>query len=284
MKPKIRQRLFFSIDFSQPLYLQYLEYMGNLFQGDFGESVLSPGTKVTVIIKRFLPWTLFSLGIGLFISFTVGMILGLLMAYRRDSVLDHGLTVIASILSSIPDYLIAILFIVWFGVQLRLVNIAELRGVLSPGINPGLNLEFIKDALYHAAPVITVYVLSTVGRWMLNMKGSTISVLEEDYVTVGRAKGLKDSRILSSYVGRNAALPLFTVLTITIGFVVGGSVLIESIFNYRGIGYTLAQSISRRDYPLMQAIFLILTFSVIFANFFADILYSWIDPRIKLEG
>ena len=114
------------------------------------------------------------------------------------------------------------------------------------------------------------------------MKSSTISVLEEDYVTVARAKGLKEGRITASYVGRNASLPLFTLLAISIGFVVGGSVLIETIFNYQGIGFILLQSINRRDYTVMQGVFLTITLSVIAANFFADIFYSWLDPRIKL--
>jgi peptide/nickel transport system permease protein len=116
------------------------------------------------------------------------------------------------------------------------------------------------------------------------MKSSTIGVLEEDFVTVSRAKGLKDSRILSSYVGRNASLPIFTQLAISIGFIVGGSVIIETLFQYRGIGFTLLQSVQRRDYTLMQGVFLILTFSVIFANLAADILYSYIDPRIKTDA
>ena len=117
---------------------------------------------------------------------------------------------------------------------------------------------------------------------MLTMKSSTISVLEEDYVTVARAKGLTAGRIIGAYVGRNAVLPLFTQLTIAIGFAVGGSLLIESIFRYEGIGIRLIQAIQRRDYTVMQAIFVIITLSVVFANLFADILYSWIDPRIRL--
>jgi peptide/nickel transport system permease protein len=274
----------FSLDLDQPVIFQYLNYLGNLLRGDLGTSILSPGTSVVAIIKRFLPWTLFSLGLALILSFSVGMILGVVIAFRREGLLDHILTVIGSFLSAVPDYLMAIIIIVWLGVQLEILPIAEMRGVLSPGVHPELSLAFIQDALFHVFPVVAVYFLATVGRWMLTMKNSSVAVLEEDYVTVGRAKGLKDSRILGSYVGRNASLPLFTALTITLGFIVGGSVLVESIFNYRGIGHTLFQAITRRDYTLMQAIFLILTFSVIFANFFTDILYGWIDPRIRLDN
>jgi peptide/nickel transport system permease protein len=273
----------FAIDFNRPVMLQYFDYVGNLLQGDLGMSILSPGTPVLDIILEWLPWTLFSVGLGLILSFVIGVTLGLLMAYKRDSLFDHLLTLFASIMTSIPNYLVAIIIIVFFGVQLEVFPIAQMRGVLSPGVEPELSWLFIKDAFFHASVPIFVYVITGMGGWMLTMKSSTIGILEEDYVTVSRAKGLKDSRILTAYVGRNASLPIFTQLAIAIGFVVGGSVIIETLFQYRGIGFTLLQSVQRRDYTLMQGVFLILTFSVIAANLLADILYSWIDPRIRLE-
>lgn len=273
----------FSFDPNQHVLIQYFYYMVGLLQGDLGNSILSPGTTVMQKIVRFLPWTLFSVGIGLSLSFIIGISLGLVMAYRRESWLDQILTVIASITNSIPNYIIAILIVVWFGVQLKWLPIADMRGSFSPGVKPGFTLEFIIDIFYHASLPIAVYILTSLGGWMLTMKSSTIGVLEEDYVTVARAKGLKDGRITAAYVGRNASLPLFTQLTIAIGFVVGGSLLIESIFRYQGIGTELIVSINRRDYTVMQGMFLVITLSVILANLFADIFYSWIDPRIKLD-
>ena len=272
----------FAIDLNQPMLLQYFDYLGNLLRGNLGNSILSPGTTVAQIIIRFLPWTIFSVGLSLIISFSVGIVLGLVMAYRREGLLDQALTVFASISASVPNYLVAILLVVWLGVQWKVVPIAAMRGSLSPGVTAELSWAFVKDVFFHASLPMLTYVLTTLGTWMLTMKSSTLSVLEEDYITVARAKGLKGNRIVTAYVGRNAALPLFTQLTIAIGFVVGGSLLIEGIFRYQGIGSTLLQSILRRDYPVMQAVFLVITLSVIFANFFADILYSWIDPRIKL--
>jgi peptide/nickel transport system permease protein len=272
----------FNIDLDRPLVLQYVEYMGNLLQGDLGKSVTSPGTTVNEIIAKHLPWTVFSVGLALMISFAMGMAIGILMAYWRNSLFDHIMTVLASVFSSIPNYLVGILILVWFGVQLRILPIAQMRGALSPGMVPGFNLAFIQDVLFHASLPIFTYVITTIGGWMLAMKSNTLSTLEEDYVTVARARGLKDSRITTAYVGRNASLPLFTTLAINIGFVVGGSILIEQIFRYEGIGLKLLDSIHSRDYTVMQGIFLIITISVIAANYFADILYSWIDPRIKL--
>lgn len=272
----------FAIDLNRPLFLQYTDFLRNTLRGDFGNSMLSPGTTVTSIILKFLPWTIFSVGLGLILSFVVGMLLGMFMAYRRDTLLDHILTTFASIFGSVPNYLIGLMIIVWLGIQWKLVPIAAMRGALSPNTVPGLTWGFFSDALFHAALPITTYFITTVGNWMLSMKSSTINTLGEDYVTVARARGLRDWRITTAYVGRNASLPLFTQLAISIGFVVGGSLLIETIFVYQGIGQTLGQAINRRDYTVMQGIFLVTTLAVILANFFADLLYSWLDPRIKL--
>ena len=211
----------FAVDLDAPLWKQYLDYMAGLLRGDLGMSITSPGTSVDAIIRRYLPWTLLTVGLGLIISFVFGILLGLTMAYRRDQLLDHILTIFASFFSSIPNYLIAILIIVWFGVQMKVLPIAHLRGSLSPGVQPSFSLFFFQDVFFHAGPVIFTYVLASIGGWMLAMKGSTIGTLGEDYVTVARARGLTDWRITTAYVGRNAALPLFTSLTIAIGFVVG---------------------------------------------------------------
>ena len=274
----------FSVDLDRPLPLQYLGYLAELARGNLGTSLLSRGTPVLTLIGRFLPWTLFSVGTGLLLSFSLGILLGMVMAYRREGILDHLLTAVGSFFQSVPNYLVAIVIVVFFGVQLGWLPITEMRGAYSPGMQPGLNLAFVKDALYHAALPILTYVLTTIGAWMLLMKSSTLSTLEEDYVTVARARGLRDGRIMRSYVGRNAVLPLFTQMAISAGFVVGGSVVIEKIFVYQGIGFILLDAINRRDYPVMQGIFLIITFAVVAANLLADLLYSRLDPRIRVSG
>jgi peptide/nickel transport system permease protein len=274
----------FSLDLDAPVYEQYIEYLANLARGNLGESIVTRGVPVSEIILRYLPWTLFSVGVALILSFTVGMLLGMLMAYKRESTLDHVLTNIGSITSSIPDYLIGILLVVWVGVQWGLVDVASMRGALSPGIQPGLSPAFVLDALYHAALPITTYFLGTIGLWMLTMKGSTESTLSEDYVTVAKARGLRERRIATAYVGRNASLPLFTQFTIRAALVIGGSLLIEWIFVYHGIGYVLYNSIQQRDYPVMQGVFLVITVTVIVANLLADLLYSRLDPRIRIGG
>jgi peptide/nickel transport system permease protein len=271
----------FSLDPNEPLIQQYFDYLGNVLHADFGNSLLSPGTTVAQVIKTYLPWTLFSVGIATILSFGIGILAGMLMAYRRESWIDHVLTSIGSLLHAIPNYILAIVIVVFFGVKLQLFDLSTIRGSYSPGISPEFSLSFLNDALYHASLPIIAYVLTTVGSWALVMKSSTVETLGEDYVTVARARGLTDARIRAGYVGRNAVLPLFSQLAVSLGFVVGGSIFVEKIFGYQGIGYSLYTAVSGRDYPVLQGIFLVITISVVVANLLADLLYSRLDPRIR---
>lgn len=270
----------YAIDLDVPVPQQYLTFVGNLVRGDLGTSFLSTGTPVMSIILSVLPWTLFSVGAGLMLSFVVGMGLGLVAAYRRGSFFDQAATGIGSIVSSVPNYLIAILIVLVLGVQLRLIPITQMRGAYSPGIQPGFTPQFIGDVLFHAALPITVYFLTHIGHWILSMRSATLGALEEDFVIAARARGLSDERITTAYVGRNAMLPLVTQLAISIGFIVGGAVLIEQIFVYQGVGQRLITAVAQRDYPVMQGILLLTTISVVIANLIADLLYERLDPRI----
>ncbi len=274
----------YNINLDEPLWQQYFSYMGAMVHGDMGTSIIQQGVPVMQIVLTFLPWTLFSVGLGLIISFLLGMLLGIFAAYRRESVFDHFVTNFSSLLHAIPNYIIAILILVYAGVQWHIIDITAMRGTLSPGVQPSLSLGFVKDALYHAALPIATYVITTIGGWILAMRASTESTLGEDYVTVAKARGLRERRIALAYVGRNAALPLFTQLTLSLAFAVGGSILIETIFVYQGLGLTLQNSINQRDYPVMQGILVIITAVVVFANLIADVLYGFIDPRVRVQG
>ena len=274
----------FRFDFNASPIQQYLDYVGQLVRGDLGDSITATGTKVIDQILRYLPWTIFSVGLGLFISFAVGIMLGMLMAYNRNSTIDHGLSLLASILSAVPNYIWGLLIMIVFGVQLKWFAIGDLRGTYDPDLVPGFNPPFILSVFKHAFLPVLVYVIGSIGAWILTMRNSTISVLGEDHVNVARARGLSARRILFAYVGRNAALPMFTLLAINIGFIIGGSVIIEELFVYKGIGSFLFSSITQRDYTSMQGVFLIITISVVVSNFLADLLYGRLDPRVRVGG
>lgn len=273
-----------SINLNQPIHEQYLEYLLNVLRGDLGFSYKSRGLKVSDIIAQVLPWTLFSVGLSLLITFTLGIALGAIMAYKRDTWIDHVLSYVAATLDAVSPYLIGLLIFLVLGVTWKIVPIQDMRGAMSPGMQPGFTLEFFADVFKHVKVLLLVYVLSSIGSWMLIMRSSTITTLGEDYVTVARARGLSDTRIITSYVGRNASLPLATRLAISIAYLIGGSFLIEQIFTYQGIGLLLSQAINGRDYPLMQAVFIVTTVAVIFANLLADFLYGFLDPRIRITG
>lgn len=273
-----------NINLDAPVYEQYLSYLGNIARGDLGTSYRSRGLRVSELIAGVLPWTVFSVGLSLLIAFTIGILLGTIIAYKRDTWIDHLISNLSATLDAVSQYLIGLLAILFLGVIWKLVPISEMRGAYSAGMEPGFTIEFLLDVLNHAKVIVLVYVLSAVGGWTLLMKSNTVSTLGEDYVTVAKARGLTDYRILTAYVGRNATLPLFTRLAIAIGFAVGGALLLESLFTYRGIGYQLNKAMTDRDYPVMQGIFLVITIAVVLANLIADYMYGWLDPRIRIVG
>lgn len=272
----------FNFDPNRPILLQYADFWGDLLQGDLGTSITKGGVSVASIILRYLPWTLFSIGVALLISFSLGILVGLAMGYWRGSWFDNIMTAIASILSGLPDYILALLVIVILGVQLGLFNIGSVRGGVDPTITPAFSWEYISSILSFATMPILIYVMSSIGTWILSMKSSTLSTMGEDYVTVAKARGLPERRILTSYIGRNAMLPLVTRLAISVGLVVGGAVIIEEMFQYPGLGRNLYVAISGRDYTTMQGIFLVITIAVVLANIFADFVIGWLDPRVRM--
>ena len=270
----------FDIQPDKPLWEQYIDYMLNLLRGNMGYSYAFLKVPVIQIISYALPWTVFLLSISISISFALGVALGMLIGYMRGSKLDNIFSLFASITTAIPSYLIGVVFLYFLAF---IAGVFPKGGNYSIEIKPGFTLQFIADVFYHAALPMLTYVFVTVGMWMLAMKASTISVLGEDYVLAAEARGLPKRRIILSYVGRNAILPVFTTLAITIGYMFGGSVFIETIFTYPGIGYFLTNSVGGRDYPLMQGIFLLVTVVICISNFLADILYSKLDPRVRLR-
>lgn len=274
---------YFNFNPDKPLITQYGDYLWALLHGDMGQSIQSPGITVAEKIAAHLPWTLFSVGWSLIISISIGLALGMIMAYRRGGVIDHTVSVIGSLLHAIPNYLMAIMIVVVFAVQLRWIDFAQMRGHSTPGIHPSFSFSFLSDSLYHATLPVLTYVLTTAGTWALVMKSSTTQVLGEDYVTVAKARGLTSNRIAGAYVGRNAVLPLVSQIATQAGFVVGGAIFVEQTFAYDGIGIQLYQSISARDYPVIQGILLVITATVVAANLVADLIYSVLDPRIRTD-
>ena len=262
----LRAQSLFSMELDEPILTQYISFLKDVVHLDFGQSLLSPGVDVMSIIAARLPWTLFTVGLGLLSSFIIGIVLGTLMAFKRDKWYEPLVSGFASFLSAIPDFLIAIFLLLIFGVFTfgtghTIIPITSLRGNYSMFVTPGWNMAFIKDVLLHGLLPILTYMFSQLGIWILLMKGSTTSTLNTDYVTIAKVRGLKSSTILTNYIGRNAMLPIVTEFAMRLGFIIGGSLIIEQLFVYQGIGLELLNATNGRDYPLMQGIFLFYDFT-----------------------
>ncbi len=261
------------------IVVQYVDYLGALAQGKLGISVTNFPEPVVNILASTLPWTIVLVGVSTVLSFVIGIGLGALAGWRRRGLVD-ALIPTTTFLTALPYFWLALLLLYLLAVVIR---VFPLDGGYSPNNLPGLNLGFLASAVYHSVlPALTI-VISSVGGWLLGMRNMTVTTLAEDYVVAAEAKGLSPRRILVRYAARNAVLPSFTGFAISLGFVVSGSILMEYVFSYPGIGFELLQAVQNDDYPLMQGIFLVISFAVLGANLITDLVYGFVDPRTRQE-
>lgn len=261
-----------------PLWEQYLTYLSHVLRGDLGVSVSYFPAPVSEVIGTGLMWTLFLAGTSVFIAFTLGTTLGAVAAWRRGGWLDAIGPPALALLGSFPYFWLAMAASYLLGFQLGWF---PLRHAYDAGLTPGPNWPFIQSVIAHAFLPATTMVAVSLGGWMLAMRNVMVGVLGEDYVTYARARGLPPSRVLFHYAARNAVLPNLTGFGMALGFVVGGALLTEIIFSYPGQGYLLIQAVRAQDYPLMQGLFLTITFAVLGANWLVDIVVTAIDPRTR---
>jgi peptide/nickel transport system permease protein len=270
--------LAFGLNTSEGLLGQYWSYLDQLFHGNLGVSVTYFPSTVGSVLRTALPWTVALVGIATVLSFVFGTLLGILSAWRRGSRIVDSLLPITAFLSAVPYFWLGLVVLTVFAVEVRWLPIA---GGYSVDVTPGWSWAFISSALYHGIlPAVTI-VVSSIAGWLLGMRNMMISTLAEDYVLLAEAKGLHRRRVLYTYAARNAILPNVASFALSLGFIVGGAILTEIVFSYPGIGYVLFQAVSNNDYPLMQGVFLIITFMVLLANLLADVCYVLLDPRTR---
>lgn len=264
-----------------PLWVQYFQYLNNLLHGDLGTSISYLPMPVSAVIAQELPWTLTLVGVSLVISFVVGTLLGVVIAWRRGSSLDTALPPIFTFFSAIPYFWLALVLLYILGYRLNWFPLNG--GYDTEAVTPGWDIDFFWSAVQHAIlPALTI-VVSSIAGWLLGMRNTMITTLSEDYVLMAEAKGLPEGRIMLMYAARNAILPNITSFALSLGFVVSGSLLTEIVFSYPGLGYALLQAVDNLDYALLQGIFLIVSVAVLAANFLADLAYVMLDPRVRLE-
>ena len=261
-----------------PLIEQYGQYLLHMLKGDFGLSISCYPVKVTEVISTAFMWTILLGAITLLIGFLLGTILGVIVAWKRGGILDSILPGLFSFTGSFPYFFLAMLALFFLGYHLKWFPMAH---AYYNDVTPGWDWPFIKSVLLHLVMPACTVILVSVGGWLVGMRSTMISVLSEDYIIMAEAKGLSQIWVMFKYAMRNAILPNVTQFGMSIGFILGGQILTELVFSYPGLGYQLVRSVTSQDYPLMQALFLMITLTVLVANLIVDLLYVRLDPRVR---
>jgi peptide/nickel transport system permease protein len=261
-----------------PLHEQYLSYLKSVFTGDLGYSIRYYPQTVNERLAYALPWTLLLAGTATIMAFAVGSLMGVFAAWKRGGGFDAVITPASLALQAIPPVVIAIVALFGFGVILKWLPTGY---AYNPSLDPGWNLEYIGSVLYHAIMPVFSLMIVFVGGYLVTMRNNMIGQLGEDHVIMGLAKGLSERRVKFNYAARNALLPSVTSLGLTLGAILGGSLVTEVVFNYPGLGQMLYIGIVTRDYPLIQGQLLIMTLAILTANLIVDLAYVMLDPRLR---
>jgi len=265
----------------QPLYIQYIRYLGDMTHLDFGYSLASYPAKVLPLIVAALPWTIGLLLVSTVLAFTIGTILGALIAWPKSPHFLQYLVAPLLTLSAIPYYLLGLVLIYLFAISQKAF---PLSGGYTVGSIPSLSLPFILDILHHSILPAFSIILAAIGFWAIGMRGMMVTTEGEDYMTMAEAKELPSSWIFYRYALRNAILPQFTALVIALGYVVSGSVLVEVVFGFPGIGTLLYQAIIGSDYFVIYGVVFIVILAISLATLFLDLIYPLLDPRITYRS
>ena len=260
--------------FGQPLPQQFLDYLKGVITLDLGTS-LSDGRPVVEALGGALPWTLLLVGTSIVITASLGVTLGVLGALRRRRGKGSGLLATAIVVDSLPQFWLGMLLIVVFGVQLKMLPTFGVSGI--DGVTVG-------GVLQHLILPVTTLVVTGMGYLFMYTRSSLLTVLTSEPVQHAQARGVPYGRLIRRHVLRPALLPVHTILMLEIGFLAAGSIVVETVFAYPGLGRLTFDAISARDYPLMQGAFLILTVMVVLMNALADATYPLLDPRARTGG
>jgi len=265
---------------NQPVWRQYLTYMGNMLRFDFGHS-FRYYWPVTDVVMCALPYTIVLLSVATILAFIIGTALGAWAGWKRDARFFNALVPIFMVFSSIPPFIVALIVLFIFSFRLHLLPSHGLYSVtLYMDWTSG---EFLLDVLRHAVlPVLTMILVSG-GTWAMWMRGMIVTVVGEDYMLYAEAKGLRPLRRFYHYALRNVLLPQVTQLALSLGTLVSGYALVETMFSYPGVGHLLAEAILANDYAMIQGIIFFLILAIALATFILDLTYPLLDPRIRYE-
>src|SRR5260370_14639382 len=262
----------------QPLWKQYLNYLWDSSHLDFGVSLSQFPVRVLDLILNALPWTIGLLSVATLLAFTLGSLLGALIARPKSPKVLRYLAAPLLTLSSLPYYLVGLILVYVLGVVFRLFPVS---GGYSTGTRPGLTLPFALDVLHHSILPAASIIIIGMGGWALGMRGMMVTVDGEGYMLLPAAHGLKPRTRFLRYALRNALLPQVTGLALSLGFIISGSVLVEVVFHYPGVGSVLNQALGTADYFVIYGVVFIIVMSISLATLIIDLIYPLLDPRIS---
>jgi peptide/nickel transport system permease protein len=258
---------------------QLVDYLESTASGDLGFSFKFHGQPVTDVLAGRIWPTVILFGLGEVLAIIFGLALGAYSGWRRGGPIDYIGNGISLILYSMPYFVIGILILGVFAIGLHWFPTSGMLTVGGSGDDsfPSQLLDF----LGHLALPVTTVAIGLIGQYSILMRSSVIETLGEDYITTARGKGLTSGRILRSHALPNALLPAVTLIAINLGYVIGGAITVEVVFNWPGLGTLTVTALEARDYPVLQGIFLLLSISVVVANLIADLIYGRLDPRVR---
>ncbi|MDN5342030.1 MULTISPECIES: ABC transporter permease [Oceanotoga] len=270
-------RIALGIDQETPVISQYFTYLKNTFTWNLGVSFSYYPIPVSQLLATSIPWTIGLVGISTLFSFIIGTWLGVYSGWNRRKKSGTFITTASLIIRAFPYFWLALILLYVFGFLLGWFPISNAYST-SEFLS---GWDFVKSVIYHGVlPSITL-VLASLGSWILTMRNNIVSILSEDYILLAEAKGLKEKNIMKNYAARNAILPSVTSFGLSLGYIIGGALLTEIVFSYPGVGYMMYKAVTSQDYPLIQAIFFIISLSVLIANFILDFVYMYLDPRTR---
>lgn len=262
----------------KPLVTQYRLYIGDVLQGDLGDSITAR-EPVSKLIRQRLPWTLLLAGSALAISSAIGFAIGTSAAWHRGEPTDRRIVTFMTVLHGVPEYALAILLLLLLAGRIPLFPAV---GAYTPYSTSG-SLGKVTDVAYHLVLPCLALTLGLVGTKFLLVRNSTISVLGQDFMLLARAKGLSRRRLKYHHASRNVLLPFVTVLGLQVAFAAGGSLFVETVFGYPGLASLMLPAVQALDFPLLEGCFLMLGLLVLTVNLLLELSYTWLDPRVKAE-
>jgi peptide/nickel transport system permease protein len=265
----------------QPLWRQYLNYLGDMARFDFGYSISDYPATVLSMLRRSIPWTVGLLLTATLISFAIGTLVGALLAWGKAPLWVRTIFPAFFTFSAIPFYLMGILLLYVFAFQ---IPIFPLFGGFSTERIPEVSFSFALNILYHSILPALAIVLAQIGFWAMGMRSMMVTIQGEDYMLQAEAKGLKGPRVFYRYAMRNAILPQITGLALSLGTIISGAILVEVVFSYPGVGSVLLKAVRGFDWFVIQGIVFLVILSVAFTMLIIDLIYPLLDPRISYRS